>query len=328
MNPKQLDSYSMLITSKYFIKKQDFINVICVNSKFKETTEKLRYNPISVATLKLFPKIQTQYLYSKDDKKLQGMNRYEIWYEIDNTEYTEYQSNNIKCHHVYCTKNNAYKYSNKLPFPSFVNFLRNHYFESSSLKSITIPNHITNIGSHCFNNCINLNNIELSTTLTKLKDMTFSQCKSLKTINIPPSIQIFESKCFYNCIQLITVDIPSYLVKLGSNCFSCCTSLKSIKLPSSIIELEKQTFNHCYSLTLIELPSLLTSIGYKCFEKCISLQSINLPSCVISIATHAFSDCHLLNSIEIPASVKILGSGCFRRCNMLKNVSDIPEHCF
>ncbi|KAL7719710.1 Leucine rich repeat containing protein BspA family protein [Entamoeba marina] len=78
-----LDSYSLLIVSKYFESKEDFMNVICVNSKFKQTTEKLRYNPISIISLKLFPKIQTQYLYDENDMKIKGITNYEIWYKID-----------------------------------------------------------------------------------------------------------------------------------------------------------------------------------------------------------------------------------------------------
>ncbi|KAL7717251.1 Leucine rich repeat containing protein BspA family protein [Entamoeba marina] len=86
---KQLDLYSMLVVSKYFETPQDYINIVCVNSKFKETTKKLRFNPISITSLKLFPKIQTQYLYGENDVKIEGINNYEIWYGVDPVEYIQ-----------------------------------------------------------------------------------------------------------------------------------------------------------------------------------------------------------------------------------------------
>ncbi|KAL7712155.1 F-box and FNIP repeat-containing protein [Entamoeba marina] len=89
---KQLDSYSLLICSKYFKTTNDFINVMCVCKKFKETTEKLRFNPISITSLKLFPMIQTQYLYIPIDKIIEGIDNYEIWYTIDYEQYLKYKT--------------------------------------------------------------------------------------------------------------------------------------------------------------------------------------------------------------------------------------------
>ncbi|KAL7712297.1 Leucine rich repeat containing protein BspA family protein [Entamoeba marina] len=100
MNNKQLDSYSLLITSKYFKTPQDYINIICVNSKFKETTEKLRFNPIPIESLKLFPKIQTQYLYSENDVKIDGIDNYEIWYKVTYDQYLEFKKDNVEYHDV------------------------------------------------------------------------------------------------------------------------------------------------------------------------------------------------------------------------------------
>ncbi|KAL7721461.1 Leucine rich repeat containing protein BspA family protein [Entamoeba marina] len=101
MNNKQLDSYSVLIVSKYLLSSHDYINVICVCKKFQETTEKLRFNPIPIPSLKLFPKIQTQHIYNENDSKIEGIDNYEIWYKITYDQYLQFKKNNIKCYH-YC----------------------------------------------------------------------------------------------------------------------------------------------------------------------------------------------------------------------------------
>ncbi|KAL7718591.1 Leucine rich repeat protein bspa family [Entamoeba marina] len=115
-NHKKVDSYSMLICSKYLQSPNDFINLICVNSKFKETTEKLRFNPIPIKSLKLFPKIQTQYLYSKDDTKIERIDNYEIWYDVGYAEYTKLYEKNIKFHIVQYSRKHEIQNNGIIPF--------------------------------------------------------------------------------------------------------------------------------------------------------------------------------------------------------------------
>ncbi|ELP86983.1 leucine rich repeat containing protein BspA family protein, partial [Entamoeba invadens IP1] len=65
----QLDSYSLLIVSRFLMSAQDYINVISVCHKFGETLDKLHYNPLPITfvTSRLFPNIETQHLYTKSD---------------------------------------------------------------------------------------------------------------------------------------------------------------------------------------------------------------------------------------------------------------------
>ena len=52
---KQLDSYSLLIVSKYFQYKEDYLNVIQVCKKFEETLDKFRrITPREAANLQSF----------------------------------------------------------------------------------------------------------------------------------------------------------------------------------------------------------------------------------------------------------------------------------
>ena len=65
---RKVDSYSILIVSNYLKNKEDYLNIIQVCKKFKKTLKKFRYNPIPITNKKLFPLLQTQYLYSKDEQ--------------------------------------------------------------------------------------------------------------------------------------------------------------------------------------------------------------------------------------------------------------------
>ncbi|KAL7718263.1 hypothetical protein QTN25_004558 [Entamoeba marina] len=300
---KQLDSYSLLIVSKYFIEKDDFINSICVCKKFKETTEKLRFNPIPITSTKLFPKIQTQYLYNKGDIMLKGIDNYEIWYKVNYGDYLKYKEDNIKCHHIVYSHKNRDRYGDEIP--NNVTMLNKTYGlkfggTRNCIQTIFIPNHVTSITNSCFFCCFNLTNIKLSTNLTTIGDGCFSGCSSLSSINLPSFIQSIENSCFENCINLTSINLPNFVTSIGHNCFYHCATLQSIVLPSSISILEENSFNRCYSLTNIELPSSLISIGDYCFCDCYKLSLLHIPSAVNSIGFGCFEGCFDLSQLVLP----------------------------
>ncbi|KAL7719811.1 hypothetical protein QTN25_002932 [Entamoeba marina] len=285
-----LDSYSLLIASKYFNTNTDFINAVCVCKKFKDTTEKLRFNPIPIKSLKLFPQIQTQYLFSKNDTKINGIDNYEIWYEVDYDQYLLDKNDNIKYHYINYTKTNRICYGSTIP--NTVNTLDIKCFSECTFNTIEIPNTINSIQTNCFVKCLNLESVALPNTITKISDWCFHNCSSLKIINIPLSVQSIGSNCFQQCKR--------------NDCFSQCTSLQSFIVPSSIKILKRATFNNCRSLNKIELPTTLISIGKWCFNYCTSLTKIFLPPSLKHIGKESLNGCGFL-LIEIPNSIKSIG---------------------
>ncbi|KAL7714758.1 Leucine rich repeat containing protein BspA family protein [Entamoeba marina] len=292
MNTTQLDSYSMLIVSKYFITERDYINLICVCKKFKETTEKLRYNPIPITSLKLFPKMQTQYLYDESDTKIEGIDKYEIWYNVDYDQYLKFNEDNIKCRQITFTYKNVSKYGNEIPVG--VNILGDSCYEWGDLESITIPTTITLIEKNCFNCCADLERVILPSTLKHISTFCFYQCFSLTSITIPSSVTSIGVESFGYCLLLEKIEIPDSVQIINSSCFDCCAKLQSIKLSTTLIELQNNVFEECGRLSSIELPKSLTSIGNFCFKNCISLNKVIGIDNVI-IGKNCFDGCYLLN---------------------------------
>ncbi|KAL7714084.1 Leucine rich repeat protein [Entamoeba marina] len=251
MDNKQLDSYSILITSKYFESSNDFVNLICVSSKFKETTEKLRYNPIPITSMKLFPKIQTQYLYSDKDVKIEGIDNYEIWYKVTYDRYLKHKLENTKFHYIEYTGYSRYKYGYK------------------------IPKNITSLGDRCFFGAKKIISKNLPFSVTSLGNDCFSHCTSIKHINLTSSLRIIGKNCFSYCLSLKTINLPSFLTSLSDECFKGCKNLKSIDIPSTVSVFGKGCFNNCVSLKTINIPSLLTSFGTGCFYGCTQLQGLS-----------------------------------------------------
>ncbi|KAL7718469.1 Leucine rich repeat containing protein BspA family protein [Entamoeba marina] len=244
---KKLDSYSMLIVSKYLKTKNDFINLICVCKKFKETTEKLRFNPISIKSLKLFPNIQTQYLYNEDDIKIEGIDNYEISYRV-NYDQLDYD-NNIP---------EGATIIDDIFFVCDYDIVGNMEFYEIQL---IIPITIKELGYACFSNCFLLTSNTLPSSLTSLGNDCFYGCSLLKSINLPSRLISLSSRCFSYCSSLISINIPSTVTSLGDRCFKCCSCLKKINGMENL------------------------KIRYKCFYKCDKLKNNPTNSnyhCVIS----------------------------------------------
>ncbi|KAL7719290.1 hypothetical protein QTN25_003656 [Entamoeba marina] len=272
-NKTQLDSYSILICSKYFETKQDFINIICVCKKFKETTEKLRYNPISINTLKLFPKIQTQYLYDKEENIMNNVKQHRITYTVDFEEFMKTKDRNFDYCNVEYTKGNTKQYG--FSIPSCINSLSERCFSKRDITSIIIPNSVKTIENECFYHCSQLQNITFSNTLTKIGNLCFCDCTNLKSIHIPSSLDNLDCQLFVHCYSLSKVVLPATITSIGDFCFSSCPSLRSIQLPSSLQYIGKNCFHSC-GIESIEIPETIKYIGFGCFLDCTSLTSIKL----------------------------------------------------
>ena len=89
--PKKVDNYSILIVAKYLQQPEDYINLICVCKNYKKTLKKFRYNPIAVPSTKLFPLMQTQYIYNDSETKTEDVELYKFCYHVSYHEYLEYQ---------------------------------------------------------------------------------------------------------------------------------------------------------------------------------------------------------------------------------------------
>ncbi|KAL7712846.1 Leucine rich repeat protein [Entamoeba marina] len=254
INNKKLDSYSILICAKYFNSFKDYMNIICVCKKFKETTEKLRFNPISISSKKLFPKIQTQYLYDKSDIKISGIDTYEAWYKVSYEECLRYKEDNIKFHYVIYSHENRLKHGDDIP--DSVTILGESCFgrkiwlinDASNIKEINIPSTITSLDKYCFNDCISLRSINLPSTLTSLGVGCFSNCKSLTTITLPSTLQSLGKSCFSCCSSLLSINLPSTLTSLGYECFLKCESLQINDSLDTIAVFEMGCFYGCYQL--------------------------------------------------------------------------------
>ena len=227
----------------------------------------------------------------------------------------------------------------------------------SVLKTIHIPNSVTQIGSRAFSGCSSLQTIHISNfvrhiginpfagcTLLYLtsdspyykmingllisSDGTLISCLSKDThIHLPNSVTQIGSRAFSGCSSLQTIHISNFVRHIGINPFAGCTLLyltsdsPYYKMINGLLISSDGTLISCLSKdTHIHLPNSVTQIGNGAFFSCDALQSIHLPNSVTYIGDYAFNWCKALQNINIPNSVTHIGDYAFYGCEYLQSI--------
>ncbi len=164
----------------------------------------------------------------------------------------------------------------------------------SSIKTITISDGVTSIGSGAFYGCTGLTSITISDSVTSIGFDTFSGCKGLTSIIIPDSVTSIGDLAFYGCTSLASVTIPDSVTSISEEAFSNCTGLTNVTIGKRVTSIGVLAFVECINLTNVTIPDSVTSIGYGAFAGCTGLTSITIPDSVTSIGNEAFSGCRNL----------------------------------
>ncbi|KAL7719713.1 Leucine rich repeat protein bspa family [Entamoeba marina] len=234
----KLDSNLVFIISKFFIKTNDYLNIIQVNSKFKRILDNYHYNPIS--NTKIFHNITEQYLYYRWDKLLENINKYVIYYKVSYSEFKRKHARNLKFKYIEYTTNDIKQHGNTIPYG--VTHLQERLFEKSDIETIALPNTVIYIGYNCFSCCFHLKEIKLSNSLKSISYNCFDHCTSLEHITIPKSVQTIGNNCFYYCISLQTITFLNDSINIGTSCFYGCESLYNLQLPKHLKDKMKSLF--------------------------------------------------------------------------------------
>ena len=157
--------------------------------------------------------------------------------------------------------------------------------------SYTILDGVISINKMCFQNCSNLKSVSIPNTVTEIGFNTFFNCKSLESISIPDSVTKMDYGIFEGCESLKNVSLSNntYAIRFGT--FYGCTSLESITIPSNVKSVEIFAFKGCISLKTLVISEGLTTINSQAFQGCTSLDTVVIPKSVTTIKRLAFLDC-------------------------------------
>jgi hypothetical protein len=140
----------------------------------------------------------------------------------------------------------------------------------------------------------------LTDYIIEIGDGAFQDCTELEILELPRSLQKIGLGAFLNCSKLSgTLKVPSKLSVIGKNAFNSCISLEGIDFTAAqnLIAIEDSAFRICSKLEYIDLPASIATLGTGCFAACKNLSKVIIrnPNLVIGEGG-AFYSCPELKS--------------------------------
>lgn len=115
------------------------------------------------------------------------------------------------------------------------------FYDCTELTNISVPSSVTSIGSHAFQNCTNLSKINLSENILTLGTGAFLNCSALKSITLPNKITKISDSTFYGS-GIEEIAVPDSVNRIGDSAYAFCTALKNITIPDSVNYIEADAF--------------------------------------------------------------------------------------
>lgn len=219
---------------------------------------------------------------------------------------------------------------------------------NTSFKGCLKLHHITSLGSITsvsgFDNCSNLETVNLPSSCIDLGSYCFKSDSKLHTINLS-HVTTIRNNAFEGCSYLEYCDgpnstqgelnLPNLAGTLGSNAFRGCVKLTSIASLGSITSIESSAFENCTNLTTINFPSTLTSVGANAFNNTTWFN--NQPDGPIIINGNILYKYKgtLTGIYTIPSNITSVSPSCFNGQSSLtevtswpSNITTMPSNCF
>ena len=229
--------------------------------------------------------------------------------------------------------------------------------QSLAVKTITIGNGVTSIGTHAFQDCANLASLTIGNGVTSIGEFAFSGCTSLAAVTIPAGVMSIADGAFYDCTSLNAVNVdgnnpaycsdesgvlynkekttllqypagnartsftvPDSVTSIGDMAFYGCKSLTAVTIPDSVTSIGEHAFHECTNLAAVMIGNGVTRIGAMAFYNCESLAAVTIPDAVTQIDLFSFCGCTSLAAVTIGSGVTSIESGAFYGCTSLANV--------
>ena len=253
----------------------------------------------------------------------------------------------------------------------------------TSLTNVTIPDSVTTIQSEAFFNCTSLTEIKVSESnksYTSVDGVLFSKDKKTlisypagkkaNSYTVPSSVTVIREYTFSNCTSLTNVIIPASVTRIGDfganetgtafyfdPAFFGCSSLNTVFysgteedwqaiemvaddwefLTPKVVFVSSNPADYQFGETAgtvtkytgssanVMIPSEIngvkvTAIGDSAFQDCASLSMLVLPDSITAIGSNAFSGCTSLTNVVIPLNVAKIGENAFTGCDALSEI--------
>ena len=136
----------------------------------------------------------------------------------------------------------------------------NAFHHCQSLKSISMPDSVTEDEGSIFEDCKNLEEARVSANLKNPDVAMFCGCSSLRYVELQEGLESIGENMFCGCNALRHIALPSTIQCLCGDTF-CTSGVEDIVLHEGLKEIGHDAFNGCYNLKNLTIPSTVDFIG-------------------------------------------------------------------
>lgn len=197
------------------------------------------------------------------------------------------------------------------------------FAEKSKLKTLYLPETITQIGDWAFSNCVSLTKISNLNSLENIGEYAFSECRSLNEISFLGPFTEIRRFTFYNCYSLQLVKFSSSVTKIGASAFEKCSYLRDFPTANGLEVIGTRAFLGCSRMGDFPTRSRFTSIEDRAFEGCTSLYQPVFSSTLTKVGNYAFADCTGIDFAAFPGQTSIANTA-FKGCDKEMGVFGPP----
>jgi len=237
----------------------------------------------------------------------------------------------------------------------------NVFEDWDSIREVSLPKSLLEIGIRSFCGCSNLTTLRFSTGLVKIGNSAFYGCSKLTEVKFPRTLQAIGEYAFTGCRSLETIIFPPKMESIGKEAFCRCDKLSGVEVPKSVQHLASNAFeslsfdigpltftveNYAASGTTARVGSVddevsgdivipsemeyegkvirVTALNDYAFGGCKELKEVWIPDGIEVIPMEAFSGCKRLRRVHFGNGVRVIERRAFYRCSRLREV-ELPN---
>lgn len=168
-------------------------------------------------------------------------------------------------------------------------------YKGNDARCITFTGNITSIGYSAFENCINLEEVNLPNSVTMLGADAFRGCTSLKCVTLGSGITHIYEGTFANCPNLVKVvcnspnaiEVDEGAFDAGKNFFVS----DEYTIPSDVYEIKEGQFANSPNLRVVHAHENIRVVGNGAFANCPKLETVFLGDSVTEMGDGVFTNC-------------------------------------
>ncbi len=214
--------------------------------------------------------------------------------------------------------------------PASVTYIGYRAFYQCVITDVSIPGNVKTIGEQAFYQCRSLKSVSLEEGITSIGTGAFQTCVLLEELTIPSTVETLGINLCWSCDVMTSFTFLNKPTEIPEATFRSCKALETIEIPESVTTIGTYAFYYCLGLEEINIPETVTTLGPGAFGYCQNLTSVTIPESITSLPDQAFRYCRNLEEITIPATVSSIGAQALERCESLRSVTSLnptPPSC-